>query len=574
MSEDDKINSEAPGLKRRKESDDSNASSSTSTKKQRINIQSNSTEVLTVCNTTINPSESKASSSTANNKQCFNLELNSTEVLRVSNPAAHGCFTDGKTTMNPSVTPDSVWNTAFLDQRRLLPSCDQPIAVDTTTDSTSSTLLSTEQLEPINWTITNFNQLWRKFESARNQEIAELKKEVDLAQLGRTQADDARKLAIDQLSAAEIEFQDKLEAVQKQRDEARSEANKIKRDKELLKGRVESWKNKARLDCNKRKEAEELQKRYQDWNIESNLKIDELEGCLDDLKYNFELVETERDLALKENLHPSWKLQAQLKVADDKIRYQTQVLARHEARKGKYQKLTPPISKLVTPQEELISDLTSALILLSKWCDLKKLSKGGRQTKRLKILLSHPDRFPCKLALQTMSLLVRQISFVHLHLVEGHMQGPGEIQPRLLFDIAGLSSLVSQHRNLSVEPQIDYNCCDPRGFASVTPPDPPEEEDYRRGLQDYLHTEAIRKYKLELETATQSSASTRTRTSSRQDDLFEATQVESTSQDNTQLATYHESTSSSSQSPSFSSQTHSNTDKDSSDPSHKPSSSS
>ena len=549
--------SEAHGLKR-KESEESKASSSTATKKPRFNIQSNSTEVLIVCNgrftdgkTTINPSESKASSSTA-------------EVLTVSNPAAHGGFTDGKTTINPSVTPDSVWNTAFLDQRRLLPSCDQPIDVEATvhhtteasTESTTSTLLSTEQLEPINWTTTDFNQFWRK----RNQEIAELKKEVELAQLGRTQADDATKLAIDQLSAAEIAFQDQLEAVQKQRDEARCETNRIKTDTEIWKGRVDSWKNKARLDREKRKEAEQLYKTYQDWNIERNLKIEQLEAKLQDLKDDFEVVERERDLALKENLHPSWKLQAQFKVADDKVRYQTKVLARHEARKGKYQKLTPPISKLVTPQEELISDLTSALILLSKWCDLNKLTKGGRQTKRLQTLLSHPDGFPCNLALQTISLLVRQISFVHLHLVEGNMQGPGSIQPPLLFDIAGLSSLVSQHRNLSVEPQIDYNCCDPEGFASVTPPDAPEEEDYRRGLQDYLYAEAIRNYELGLERATQASATTQTRTSARQDDLFEANQ-------HAHFATYDESSSSLSQ-------TRSPTDKYSSDPSHKPSSSS
>lgn len=291
-----------------------------------------------------------------------------------------------------------------------------------------------------------------------------------------------RRAAIDQLSAAQTQFQERLEAVQKQRDEARASVDRIKGATESLwKERVDVWRDRARSDRKKQEETEQLLKKYQEWNIEGNVKIDELPAKWKDLKYDLDIVESERDLALKETQHPSWKLEAQLKYADKELRYKTQALARLEARKGKYQKLTPPISKVVTSQEELISDLTSGLILLSKWCDLKKLTEVETQTKRLQTLLSDPEDFPYEIALQTISLLVRQLSFVHLHLVEGHSQGPGDIQPPHLFDIEGLSTLVSQHQNLSVESQIDFNCCYPEGFSSLTPTYPPE--DYRRAYR-------------------------------------------------------------------------------------------
>lgn len=190
-----------------------------------------------------------------------------------------------------------------------------------------------------------------------------------------------------------------------------------------------------------------------------------MEGEVSDLKDQLEDALLDRDDALNDINHPSWKLVSQLKATESMINRQSWRLARFEARKGKYQKLTPPFKpQHLTTQEEFITDLTSALILLSKWCDMKDSEKESLQTQHLKDLLKHPDGLPVDTAFQSISLLVRQISFLQLHLAEAQRQGPGDIQPLLHFDLEALSNLVSQEKNLAVENQIDYNCLDPESF--------------------------------------------------------------------------------------------------------------
>ena len=281
------------------------------------------------------------------------------------------------------------------------------------------------------------------------------------------------------------------------------------------------------------------------------MKIDELEAHLKDPRDKLEEAIEDRDDAIKDVQNPSWKLVAKLKGAEDIIKRQAWKLARFESKKGRYQKLTPPNkSEHLTMQEELITDLTSGLILLSKWCGIKDSKEEGLQTKHLKELLADPDGFHLQTALQTISLLVRQISFLNVHLVTGHNQGPGNIQHSLHFDLEALSDLISQEQHLAVEEQIDYNCLDPQGFQRIDAfPPTPTTADHRRGLQDYLYSEYWKEYQQETDLAIQSSSTTQTCTRVLQDNLFEAAQLETFSQSEEHLDTSEDPPSTTGESP-------------------------
>lgn len=330
--------------------------------------------------------------------------------------------------------------------------------------------------------------------------------------------------SLDRLNALQIELgrvQDQLTATETQRDSAREQARTIKRKTEAI------WKERVSIHGVKSKEVEDLKKQLKDYTeeyIAQDTRIRELENRRCELIEELEDVSDERDQARKEIQAPSWKLVAQLKTAERNYKEKSWELARLEARKGQLEQLTPPFRNL-TVQDELISDLTNALILLSKWCTIKEFDNCSLQTQRLKDLLNHPEGFPLVTAFQSISLLVRQISFLQLHLAEGQRVGPGQVQPPLHFDLEAISHLVSQERHLVAERQIDFNCIDPEGFQRISRQAHNHfGPDHRRGLQDYLYSSYCRDFQQASDLSTQSSSTTQTRTRALQDDLFEAAQ--------------------------------------------------
>ena len=278
------------------------------------------------------------------------------------------------------------------------------------------------------------------------------------------------------------------------------------------------------------KEAEELKrdlKVYQEASVADNSKVEALEEQIETLKDKLDDALLDLEAAEKEILHPSQKLKSQLQLAQKTVKTQAHQLARLEVRKGKYLTLTPPFrSAELTVQQEFISDLTSCLILLSKWCDIKEVTEAGVQAQRLQNLLSDPEGVPYPTALASLSLLVRQLSFLHLHLEAGRSEGPGTIHPNHLLDIQGFNSLISHQLNtnphLSVETQIDYNCCDPEGFVASLPQN--SAVDHRRGLQDSLYNSSLRVYQ-DAAQVSQSSSTSQGCSRTNRDELFAAAQL-------------------------------------------------
>ena len=523
----DNINSEPPGFTPKNSDDD-------------VNHQRYSPTLRTHTNSKV-ATESTASSSSltvVKKKRRVSLFITDSGNLRSENP-------DSSMRKSKDRKIEHPWTTAFLDQRHLGTTSTDPILLDSTEDSASAvtpSTLSLEQLEPIRWTGSDFHHYQRQWNCQRNREKEEAQKELDIALLGRKQAEElievtelarkkAEELLADHLVAQEIaraEFEDQLQTAQTQRDEARAEVKDIKdRTEAIWKQRVDIYRKRSQVF---RRETEDFKrdlKVYQDSSVTDNLKIEGLEDQVQTLRDKLDDALSDLEEAQKEIQQPSQKLLSALHSAQKTVKTQAHQLARLEVRKGKYLTLTPPFrSAELTVQQEFISDLTSCLILLSKWCDIKEVTEAGVQAQRLQNLLSDPEGVPYPTALASLSLLVRQLSFLHLHLEAGRSEGPGTIHPNHLLDIQGFNSLISHQFNtnphLSVETQIDYNCCDPEGFVASLPQN--SAVDHRRGLQDSLYNSSLRVYQ-DAAQVSQSSSTSQGCSRTNRDELFAAAQL-------------------------------------------------